>query len=124
VAAGILTSAEYGAAHPDVASFVSGLYADVLTRPLDAVGAAYWEGLLQSGASRAAVAAGVLASPEAEGLGLARDYAAYLRRPLDPAGWQYWVPLALATSALAETEALGVLASDAYFQTAGALASA
>jgi hypothetical protein len=56
------------------------------------------------------------------GLGLARDYAAYLRRPLDPAGWQYWVPLALAGPTPVETDALGVLASDAYFQTAGALA--
>jgi len=124
VAAGILASAEYAAAHPDAASFVSGLYTDVLGRALDGAGAAYWEGLLRGGASRAAVAAGVLASPEAMGLELARDYAAYLRRPLDPAGWQYWVPLALAGPTPAETAALGVLASDAYFQTAGWLASA
>jgi uncharacterized repeat protein (TIGR01451 family) len=124
VEAGILASPEYARSHPDAASFVSGLYADVLGRALDGAGAAYWEGLLQSGANRAAVAAGVLASPEAEGLGLARDYAAYLRRLLDPAGWQYWVPQALSTPAPAETDALGVLASDAYFQTAGALARA
>ena len=84
----------------------------------------YWEGLLQGGASREQVAAGVLASPEALGLGLARDYAAFLRRPLDPAGWQYWVPRALAGPAPAETAALSVLASDAYFQTAAALARA
>jgi hypothetical protein len=122
VAAGILSSPEYAGTHPDAASFVAGVYADVLTRPLDPAGAAWWEGLLRGGASRAAVAAGVLASPEAMGLGLARDYAAYLRRPLDPVGWQYWMPLALATPAPTEAAALGVLASDAYFQTAGALA--
>ena len=103
---------------------MAGLYADELTRPLDGAGAAYWEGLLQHGASRAQVAAGLLASPEVMGLGLARDYAADLRRPLDSAGWQYWVPLALATPAPTEDAALGVLASDAYFQTAGALARA
>jgi len=79
---------------------------------------------LQGGASREQVAAGVLASPEALGLGLARDYAAFLRRPLDPAGWQYWVPLALASPDSADAAALGVLASDAYFQTAAALAHA
>jgi uncharacterized repeat protein (TIGR01451 family) len=124
VAAGILASAEYALTHPDAASFVNGLYAAVLGRALDSAGAAYWEGLLQSGASRAAVAAGVLASPEAMGLGLARDYAAFLGRPLDPAGWQFWVPLALTTPAPTETAAVGVLASDAYFQTAGQLASA
>ena len=64
----------------------------------------------------------MLASPEAEGQGVARDYAAYLRRPLDPAGWQYWVPLALATPAPPEAAALGILASDDYFQTADAFA--
>jgi hypothetical protein len=70
------------------------------------------------------VAAGVLASQEAMGLAVARDYAAYLRRPLDPSGWQYWVPLALATPGSADTAAVGILASDEYFQTAETLAVA
>ena len=51
VAARILASPEYTAAHPDAASFAGGLYADVLGRALDRAGAAYWEGLLQGGAS-------------------------------------------------------------------------
>jgi hypothetical protein len=124
VEAGILSSPEYAKAHADAASFMSGLYNDVLLRALDAAGANYWEGLLKAGASRADVAAALLASPEAMGMGVARDYAAYLRRPLDSAGWQYWVPLALATSEPAMMAALGVLSSDAYFQTAQRLASA
>ena len=56
-----------------------------------------------------------------EWMELARDYATFLRQPLDRDGWQYWVPLALATSKPAETAALGILATDAYFQTAQAL---
>jgi hypothetical protein len=124
VAARILASPEYYAAHPDAAAFVNGLFADVLGRALDGAGAAYWEGLLQVGASRQEVAAAVLASPEAVGMGLARDYAAYLRRPLDPAGWQYWVPRALASPAPTEAAALALLASEAYFQAADALAGA
>src|SRR5262249_43487081 len=114
ISAGILASDEYTRTHPDAAAFVSGLYADVLTRPLDAAGAARWRGLRQKGASREEVAAGVLGSAEAVGLELARDYAAFLRRPLDPSGWQYWVPLALSTPTPEETDAVSVLISDAY----------
>jgi uncharacterized repeat protein (TIGR01451 family) len=124
VAAGILASAEYTAAHPDAASFVGGLYADVLGRAADAAGASYWKGLLAAGASRQEVAAEVLASPDALGLALARDYAAYLRRPLDATGRQYWMPLAMASPGSADPVALGILASDEYFQTAGRLARA
>jgi hypothetical protein len=121
VEAGILASPEYTSTHPDAVSFVSGLYNDVLTRP-PGVDAAYWVGRLLNGASREQVAREVVASPEAVVLGLARDYAAFLRRELDTAGEQYWVALGLATRTPAEIDALGVLASDEYFQTAGALA--
>jgi Domain of unknown function (DUF4214) len=93
----------------------------VLGRPADA-GAATWQGLLQGGASRKDVARAVLASPEAVGLAVARDYLAYLRRPLDPAGQAFWVPRALASPAPTEAAAVGILASDAYFAVLGQLA--
>jgi hypothetical protein len=60
-----LTSGEYTASHPDVASYVTGLYADLLSRSPDAAGFAFWSQILQTGSrSRGAVAYYFLTSTE------------------------------------------------------------
>ncbi len=121
VSADILASPEYALTHATAASFVDGLYADVLTRAPDSAGEAFWEAMLQNGASREQVALGLLDSAEAVSLRVARDYAAYLRRPVDPAGLDFWVPAAQNSAKPTETTAVGVLSSDEYFLTVAAL---
>ena len=68
------------------------------------------------------VVAGVLESQEALGRAVAQAFAAYLRRPLDAGGWLSWMPQALASADPMETVAVGVLISDEYYRTVGALA--
>jgi hypothetical protein len=87
VAIALLTSAEYTARHPDAASYVIGLYTDVLSRAPSAGEVAFWTQVLQSGArSRAAVAYYFLSSPEAYLQALNNYYAEFLGRAPDAFG--------------------------------------
>ena len=85
-----LNSAEYTAAHPDNASFVNGLYVDLLGRQqADPNGLAFWQGELQQGAaSRTQVALSFLSSTEALTQAIDFYYTNLLGRPADPAGLQ------------------------------------
>jgi parallel beta-helix repeat protein len=88
VAVAFLTSEEYTASHPDVASYVSGLYQDVLGRVGDTTGAAGWEQILASGArTRAAVAYYFLTSAEAYVQAIDNYYLQFLGRAPDPTGF-------------------------------------
>jgi hypothetical protein len=81
VAVDFLVSAEYMASHPDVASYVTGLYADVLGRSPDSPGLAFWEQIIQSGTrSRAAVAYYFLTSTEAYLVAIDDYYRVFLGR--------------------------------------------
>ncbi|MFC0409565.1 FG-GAP-like repeat-containing protein [Roseomonas elaeocarpi] len=68
VAAAFLDSPEYRAGHADETDeqFVDDLYHDLLGRPADAEGAAFFNGLLANGTSRAQVLATVADSSEAQ----------------------------------------------------------
>jgi len=116
VAVAFLTSPEYTAAHSDSASYVGGLYQDVLNHGSDPVGAAYWLDLLQRGVeNRAQVALSFLGSPEAFQQAIQFYYTDknYLNRSPAPAESQAFLdalqrgrltPTALATTFLASDE--------------------
>jgi hypothetical protein len=90
--AGLLGSVEYGTLHGGTDDgFLSGLYADVFHRDLDATGRAAWGGLLAAGAARGDVAAGLFASEEFQA-GLVRSYYQdHLGRQSDAGGQAAWV---------------------------------
>src|SRR5262249_36736614 len=50
VSVAFLTSPEYTASHVDVASYVTGLYMDVLNRQADTAGMSFWKQVIQNGA--------------------------------------------------------------------------
>jgi hypothetical protein len=88
---GILTSQEYTSDHASNADFVNELYFQLLGRQADTAGANAWEQDLANGASRAAVVADFLDSPESAELATESFYAAYLHRPKDVPGDTGWV---------------------------------
>jgi virginiamycin B lyase len=89
VAIAFLTSQEYTASHAAVASYVTGLYTDVLNRQPDAAGLSYWDQILQSGArARDAVAYYFLTSGEAYVQAINDYYRVFLGRTPSPAEQQ------------------------------------
>lgn len=100
--------------------WLSRVYTDVLARPLDAGGRAYWLNLLAAGHSRAAVLAGVSGSLEAHILKVQRWYSLYLGRAavIDPNNG--WVQL-LSGGMSEENVISGILGSDEFFNRAQAL---
>ena len=63
--------------------FLNALYEDILHRPLDAQGAAYWGGVLDATGSNQAVALGILTSTSAYQVLVSGYYTTYLRRAAD-----------------------------------------
>jgi hypothetical protein len=116
VVVAFVTSAEYTANHRDNASYVNGLYQDVLGHPADPAGAAFWQGQLQRGLqSRGQVALSLLSSTEAYFQAIDSYYSAFLGRPADSAGRQgfftalqngQFTPTGIATVFLASDEFL------------------
>jgi autotransporter-associated beta strand protein len=124
VAVGFLTSPEYTAAHPTNASYVNGLYVDVLGRQqADPAGLAFWQGVLQQGIeNRTQVAFSFLSSTEALTQAIDFYYTNLLGRPPDPAGLQGFLA-ALQTGRFTPPEITTVfLASDEFFARAIMLA--
>lgn len=100
VAAGFVGSAEFQARYGALgnAAFVDLLYQNVLNRPADAPGSAYWTGLLNGGTSRASVVTGFSESSEFSFSTEVREHSgqvfrlydtAFNRNP-DGAGFQLW----------------------------------
>lgn len=83
---------EYWAQHGSTATgFVNALYEDLLHRPADASGRAYWVGLLQSGTlGRVGVTAGFYASIESRRDRVGSLFQRVLGRAPDPGGHAYW----------------------------------
>src|SRR5262249_34287776 len=114
VIAGFLASDEYRINHPDTASFVQGLYQDVLGRVPDALGQAFWAAYTDGLPGRAGAAAAFLNSTEADLRLLDGYYASFLGRPGD-AGEQIWLAL-LQTKQFTPTQvAEAFLGSDEFF---------
>jgi hypothetical protein len=112
---GFLTSVEYQAAHPTDASFVMGLYSQVLGRAADSAGQAAWLLALQNGLSRQSLVQAVLTSAEADQRAVDRYYMLFLDRPADPAGEQALTNLLLSGRVSLESVGETFLASDEYF---------
>lgn len=92
VAEGLASSQEYYKLHGGTNDgFISGLYVDVLNRGATTPDLDIWEPVLNSGASRASVAAYFLASQEYRADLVKNDYATFLHRAADPGGVTFWV---------------------------------
>jgi hypothetical protein len=110
----ILSSSEYQSAHVDNASFVNGLYVDVLGRTADAGGLAFWLQVLARKSSRDAVIRGFLTSDEAYVQVLNRYYQDYLHRPFDDVGQHAWLGLLDSGQYTLESVGTGFLTSEEY----------
>jgi autotransporter-associated beta strand protein len=122
--AAFVTSPEYTALHPDNASFVNGLYNDVLRRAGDAGGAGFWQDQLQVGArSRADVALAFLSSTEAYTQAINQYYETFLGRSADAGGLRAFLAAIQSGTATPASIAAIFLGSDEYFARAIALAS-
>jgi hypothetical protein len=102
------------------AGFLAVLYADVLGRPIDSDGAAVWGQALQTGASRTAVAQGVLSSLESNVREVQGLYRGLLRRDADETGLTTFVGAANA-GVSNEVIAARIAGSDEYFLRASSV---
>ncbi len=92
VAEGLTSSQEYFVLQGGTnQGFITGLYRDVLNRSASTAEIASWETALDSGASRASVAADFLTSQEYRTDLVQNDYRTFLHRAADAAGLAHWV---------------------------------
>jgi hypothetical protein len=71
--------------------FIDAVYEDVLHRPADPAGQAYFANLLATGSTPLDVATLIWASAEHRGMQVDSYYQTYLHRPADPVGRQFWI---------------------------------
>jgi hypothetical protein len=98
--------------------FVATLYEALLDRPADAGGLNYWTGQMNSGATAAQVASGLLASSEYRGRAVDQFYQTLLGRSADLGGLNSWLGSLQSGSSLDQVKA-GILGSDEFFTRAG-----
>ena len=114
VAADILGSTEYQAAHPSNDQFVQGLYADVLGRQGNAQEVATWDAALASGTGRQAVVDDFINAPEAVDQVINGFYADYLHRTPEIATSDLWLKMLQAPNGSATDVAIDILSSDEF----------
>lgn len=95
-------------------AWVDAMYVDLLGRPPDAQGEAYWVQQLALGVSRYTVAYGFAASLEREQQRITDDYMHYLGRQPDAQGLNYWLNL-FAAGATNEDLITGIVSSNEYY---------
>ena len=120
VIAGFLGSGEFYAdsgGTPD--GFVTALYAKLLGRVPDSGGLAFWISQLSSGATRNAVAAGILSSTEYRTDFVESQYLHLLDRAADAGGLSFWVSQ-LAGGVSNESVIAGFVGSPEYYAKATA----
>jgi hypothetical protein len=71
-------------------SFVDRAYADILNRPADLAGEAYWVGQVNAGVSHAKIAATFAQTDQYRNVIVERAYLQTLGRDADPGGQAYW----------------------------------
>jgi uncharacterized delta-60 repeat protein len=99
--------------------FVSQLYLDLLQRPADSGGLAFWSGLIDSGqATNVQVVQMIEGSQEYRQDVIEQFYGEYLRRPVDAGGLTAWEDFLAGGGTIDQMRAL-VLGSREYFQLAG-----
>jgi hypothetical protein len=108
---GFLGSAEYPLRHgPDPATTIDALYEDILGRPSDPAGKAYW----LANYATSTIAIQLIHSPEGRAHLVSVLYGAILARPADTIGASYWTQQLL-HGATDEQVIGGLLGSDEYF---------
>jgi hypothetical protein len=112
-----LTSPEYTATHASAAAFVTGLYADLLGRPVDPAGQG-WIPAAGNPSGRALVAFDILTSPELTKRVVDGFYLNLLRRPFDLANEQGWIALLHSNPAAQSAVAEAFLAAPEFFHLA------
>jgi hypothetical protein len=117
----LLASPEYQASHPDAASFLKGLYNQVLGRDPDPASESILLNAMQNGLSRAEVAGALLASDESIRRLVDGYYLAFLHRPSDPTSSDTWVDLIERGQVSQDAMAESFLASDECVEWAGHL---
>lgn len=113
-----IASAEYQSLHADNAAFITGIYADILGRPVESSGLQFWQTTLQNGATRDNVANAILTSGEAYSRHLDRAYGTFLGRAVDQAGKQFWLSALQNNQITYGAVHILILASDEYFAMA------
>jgi Bacterial Ig-like domain (group 3)/Domain of unknown function (DUF4214)/RTX calcium-binding nonapeptide repeat (4 copies) len=99
--------------------FVDQLYRDLLGRPAEPPGLAFWKGQLDQGLlTRAQVAAGIEGSTEYLTDVVQQAYQRFLGRSAEPAGLDGWVAFLQQGHTVEQMEA-GILGSPEYFQSRG-----
>jgi PKD repeat protein len=101
---------------PSNRTFVQQLYQDLLGRPAEDAGLAFWSGLLDQGFPRQQVVAGVLGSLEYRVRVVQGLYQHLLRREADANGLQTFTDL-LAQKGTLEAVQAALIGSDEYFQS-------
>jgi hypothetical protein len=94
--------------------WVDAMYLDLLGRPADPAGEAFWIGQLAQGVQRSDAAFGFAAGLEREGQRINEDYLRYLGRAAEQAGLDFWVSQ-FAKGSTNEDLITGFVASDEYF---------
>lgn len=104
---------------PDANSrFVDQLYQELLSRPSDPDGLAFWTSLLARGIARTQIVAGITSSVEYDTAVVQQAYQHFLQRGADQAGLTFWVT-SLQTGMKIEEMQAGILGSAEYFQSRG-----
>jgi hypothetical protein len=115
----VVVAAGSGAPAPvDVGPFLERLYPDLLGRPIDGAGEAYWAGRIAAGLSRADVAASITNSDEYRTGLLAAAYEQLLDRRLDGAGTAHFLALLRGGWRVQDVQ-VDLTASDEYWSRAG-----
>jgi hypothetical protein len=94
--------------------FVSQVYLDLLGRPVDPNGLAYWSGRLDNGEPRAIISQELTHTSEYFGTVIKPAYVKFLGRTADPGGLSYWTNQMMAGLTDEQLEA-GFIASPEYY---------
>jgi Ca2+-binding RTX toxin-like protein len=98
--------------------FVDRLYRDLLNRPSDPAGLAFWTNQLAQGMTRAQVVAGIESSLEFQTVTVQKAYQQFLHRAADPAGVTFWTNFLQQGHTVEQMDA-GIVGSAEYFQNRG-----
>jgi subtilisin family serine protease len=118
VAVAFLTSGEYQAAHADNASFVEGLFQDVLGRAVEPGTLSAWTSLLNAGVSRGQLVDAILHSTERDARVVNDDFEQFLGRPAGADALSF-ASLVANGSLTLDTVAELILASPEFLNRAG-----
>jgi uncharacterized protein (TIGR03118 family) len=110
----------FGALQPATSNqlFINQAYNDLLHRPADQFGLAYWNALMSAGAGRQQIVLGIESSLEFRTNEVTTLYEQFLHRLPDPAGLNFWVQ-DLALGARVEQVAAGITGSLEFFLDSG-----